>query len=162
MAMFQLPGSAAIASTRDLALVDYFWRRWSPGLSLEPDVRDELHATLSASMPAPVRYYRAMARPGMLRAARRLSRPLTVPMLQLHGADDDCILASDVDDRRRFAAQRVREVVPDVGHFLQIESPEDIAERIATWTGSSVRGGGGSASASTRRTTSAERHEPWT
>jgi hypothetical protein len=28
---------------------------------------------------------------------------------------------------------RAREVVPDVGHFLHIEAPEAIAERIAAW-----------------------------
>jgi pimeloyl-ACP methyl ester carboxylesterase len=56
-----------------------------------------------------------------------------VPLLQLHGADDDCILPQQVDDRHRFAAPRERGVVPDVGHFLHIEAPEAIAERIAAW-----------------------------
>ena len=84
-------------------------------------------------MPAPLKYYRAMLRPGMLGATRRMSRPITVPMLQLHGANDGCILPAQVDDRHRFAARRAMEVVPNVGHFLHIEAPEAIAERIAAW-----------------------------
>jgi hypothetical protein len=56
-----------------------------------------------------------------------------VPLLQLHGADDGCILPQQVDDRHRFAASHALEVVPDVGHFLHIEAPEAIAERIAAW-----------------------------
>ena len=54
-------------------------------------------------------------------------------MLQLHGADDDCILPQKADDRHRFAAPHTREVIPDIGHFLHIEAPEAIAERIAAW-----------------------------
>jgi pimeloyl-ACP methyl ester carboxylesterase len=84
-------------------------------------------------MPAPIKYYRAMLRPGMLGATRRLSQPIAVPLLQLHGADDGCILPPQVDDRHRFAAPHALEVVPDVGHFLHIEAPEAIAERIAAW-----------------------------
>ncbi|HVK20695.1 MAG TPA: alpha/beta hydrolase, partial [Actinokineospora sp.] len=133
MGLFQLPGSGWVATARDLALIDHLWRQWSPNLSLDPDVRSQLHEDLRASMPAPLKYYRAMARPGMLGATRRLSQPITVPMLQLHGADDGCMLPSQVDDGHRFAAPRARQVVPDVGHFLHIEAPEAIAGRIAAW-----------------------------
>ncbi|EJT04273.1 alpha/beta hydrolase, partial [Rhizobium sp. CCGE 510] len=71
--------------------------------------------------------------PGMLGAMRRLSQPITTPLLQLHGADDGCIFPQQVDDGHRFAARHAMEVVPDVGHFLHIEAPEAIAERIAAW-----------------------------
>lgn len=37
------------------------------------------HEHLRASMPAPLKYYRAMLRPGMLGATRRLSQPIAVP-----------------------------------------------------------------------------------
>jgi pimeloyl-ACP methyl ester carboxylesterase len=133
MALFQLPGSGWMATARDLALIDHLWRQWSPDLVLDPDIRARLHEDLQASMPAPLRYYRAMARPSMLGATRRLSQPISVPMLQLHGADDGCMLPSKVDDGHRFAAPRALEIVPEVGHFLHIEAPEAIAERIAAW-----------------------------
>jgi pimeloyl-ACP methyl ester carboxylesterase len=133
MGLFQLPGSGWMVTARDLALIDRLWRQWSPSLSLDPALQAELHEHLRASMPAPLKYYRAMLRPGMLGATRRLSQPIAVPLLQLHGADDGCILPPQVDDRHRFAAPHALEVVPDVGHFLHIEAPEAIAERIAAW-----------------------------
>ncbi|WP_348739767.1 alpha/beta fold hydrolase [Pseudomonas rhodesiae] len=46
---------------------------------------------------------------------------------------DRCILPAQVDDRHRFAAPHAMEVVPGVGHFLHIEAPEAIAERITAW-----------------------------
>lgn len=136
MGLFQVPGSGIIARARNLALIDRLWRQWSPNFSLDPAVHAELHEHLRASMPAPLNYYRAMLRPGILKAARRLAQPITVPLLYLHGADDGCILPPSVDDRHRFAAPHVREVVPDVGHFLHVEAPEVLAERIAAWAGS--------------------------
>lgn len=133
MGLFQLPGSGWIVSARDLALIDHLWRQWSPSLSLDPALQAELHETLRASMPAPLRYYRGLLRPGMLRAMRRLAQPITTPLLQLHGYDDGCILPQQVNDSHRFAGPHALEVVPDVGHFLHIEAPEPIAERIAAW-----------------------------
>ena len=133
MGLFQLPGSGWIVSARNLALIDHLWRQWSPGLSLDPAVQAELHESLQASMPAPLRYYRGLLRPGMLGTMRRLSQPITTPLLQLHGSDDGCIFPQQVDDRHRFAGPHSLEVVPDVGHFLHIEAPEAIAERIAAW-----------------------------
>lgn len=122
-----------MATARDLALIDSLWRQWSPGFSLDPALQTELHEHLRASMPAPLKYYRAMLRPSMLSATRRMSQPIKVPLLQLHGANDGGILPVQVDDQYRFAAPRTMEIVPDVGHFLHIESPEAIAERIEAW-----------------------------
>lgn len=134
MGLFQLPGSGWIATARDLALIDYLWQQWSPGFTLVPALKQELHEHLRASMPAPLKYYRAMMRPGMIGATRRMLQPITVPLLQLHGANDGCILPVQANDGHRFAAQRTREVIPDLGHFLHIEAPEAIAQRIEAWS----------------------------
>lgn len=135
MALFQLPGAGWLVEARDLALVDLLWRRWSPGFSLDPARRAELHECLATSLPAPIRYYRQMLRPyteGRARL-RLLSQPIATPLLQLHGADDGCVLPPSSDDRGRFGGPYEREVLPGVGHFLQIEEPELIAERVAAW-----------------------------
>lgn len=141
MGLFQLPGSGWLATARNLSLIDYLWRKWSPGFLLNPALKSELHEHLKASMPAPLKYYRAMMRPGMIRASLRMAKPIKVPMLQLYGAKDECILPALVDDRHRFAAQRAMEVVPEVGHFLHIEASESIAERIEAWSLTTLKNG---------------------
>jgi pimeloyl-ACP methyl ester carboxylesterase len=123
MAFFQLPFAARIAAARDFALIDRLWRTWSPGFVLDDARRRALHACLAASWPAPIRFYR----PQWFRADR-----IATPLLQLHGARDGCILPPHDDDSARFA-ERVLEVVPDVGHFLHLEDPHGIAARIRTW-----------------------------
>ncbi len=132
IALFQLPGAGAIV--RRTGLVDRLWRRWSPGLRIDSATRDELHACLDASWPAPLEYYRQAARP-LHRGGERLRAlevPLEVPILQLHGADDGCIAPWDAGDDRYFA-RREREVLPGLGHFLQVEAPELVASRITSW-----------------------------
>ncbi|HEU0035670.1 MAG TPA: alpha/beta hydrolase [Kofleriaceae bacterium] len=134
MALFQLPGSERIARARDLALLDHLWSTWSPGFALDPARRAELHACLEASLPAPLAYYRALVRPvaGFAARARKLASPITVPVLQLHGANDGCIVPPSTRDARRFM-RRELVVVPNTGHFLHLEAPDAIADHVATW-----------------------------
>ena len=138
MALFQLPGSGRVARARDLALIDRLWRAWSPNFTLDADRRDALHACIADSLPSPLEYYRAIARPlGDFRARmRRAGRPIATPLLQLHGADDGCVLPPTIDDARRFAGPHRLEVVAGVGHFLHLEQPVAIAERAAAWLAS--------------------------
>jgi hypothetical protein len=133
MGFFQLPGSGWVVSARDLALIDLLWRRWSPGLSLDPARRAELHACLKASMPAPIKYYRGMLRPGIVRASRRLTQPITVPLLQLHGSHDGCILPKwSTTDIASPARTRWRSS-PNSATSRTSRRPRAIAERIAAW-----------------------------
>jgi pimeloyl-ACP methyl ester carboxylesterase len=134
MALFQLPGSGAIVRARRLALIDRLWRAWSPDFELDEHRRAALHACLAASLPAPLGYYRAMARPIGEAAARirRAAAPIATPILQLHGADDGCVLPPSDRDHHRFA-ERLLEIVPGVGHFLHLERPAEVAERVAVW-----------------------------
>jgi pimeloyl-ACP methyl ester carboxylesterase len=134
MGLFQLPGAGAIARAREFALIDQLWRAWSPGFVLDERRRAALHTCLAASLPAPLGYYRAMVRPVGAATARirRAAAPITTPLLQLHGTDDGCVLPPSDHDHRRFA-ERVVEIVPGVGHFMHLERPVEIAERVAAW-----------------------------
>nr|HEX4314776.1 alpha/beta hydrolase [Kofleriaceae bacterium] len=135
MALFQLPGSGRLARAHDLALVDRLWRAWSPGFTLDDAQRADLHACLADSLPGPLEPYRAIARPlgDVGERLRRAARPIATPLLQLHGADDGCVLPPTLDDARRFTGPRQLEVVPGVGHFLHLEQPAAIAARAADW-----------------------------
>lgn len=134
MALFQIPGSERVVRANDLAMIDHLWKTWSPGFALDAARRRALHECLAASLPAPLNYYRAMVRPLAQFRTRveKLATPLATPLLQLHGADDGCILAPTADDARRFE-QRELQIVEGVGHFLHLEDPSAIAQRILDW-----------------------------
>lgn len=139
MLAFQLPGAPAVVGARDLAFIDWLWRAWSPDFALDEDARVALHRCLAASMPAPIRYYRAMVSPRALARVLRagpLTRPIAVPTLQLQGARDGCIAPSAARGQARFfASELAAEVVLGVGHFLHVELPEAIAARAIAWLG---------------------------
>ncbi len=134
MGVFQLPGAGWLVRRAGLPLIDRLWRAWSPGLHLTTDRRDELHACLEASLPAPIEYYRAMVRPlsAFRERTRRAARVIATPLLQLHGAADGCILPPTTDDSRRFV-ERELAVLPGLGHFLHLEDPDQLASRVAAW-----------------------------
>jgi len=130
MLLFQLPGAGTLVTD---AFVDRLWRAWSPDLRLDDAPRAELHACLRASMPAPLGTYRALVGRGLRAKIAALAAPIRVPLLQLHGARDGCVLPPGNADARRFAAPRVYELVDGVGHFLHVERPDELAARIADW-----------------------------
>ncbi len=135
MLAFQLPGAPGLAAAGRFAMIDRLWRAWSPGYQLPAALRHELHATLAASWPAPLLYYRAMTRPigAAMERLRRRDR-IAVPTLYLHGAIDGCIGADvGAGAERYFSGGYRREVVPGVGHFLAAEAPAAIAARVLAW-----------------------------
>jgi pimeloyl-ACP methyl ester carboxylesterase len=123
MAFFNLPFAARLARARDFALIDRLWRAWSPHFALDDANRAELHACLARSWPAPILYYRPQS---------FSAEPIVTPLLQLHGADDGCILPPTTADAHRFR-NRILEVVPNAGHFLHLEDPQGMARRIGAW-----------------------------
>jgi pimeloyl-ACP methyl ester carboxylesterase len=115
--------AAAQLDVVGLRTIDLLWRRWSPDFTLDDTRRRELHACLAQSLPAPLEYYRAFRKKLSDRVfLASLKRPLTTPLLALHGADDGCVLPP-----------RGSEVLANLGHFLHLEAPARIADRIATW-----------------------------
>jgi pimeloyl-ACP methyl ester carboxylesterase len=57
---------------------------------------------------------------------------IETPILQLHGADDGCVLPPDDSDAHRFARRELL-LVPGAGHFVHLEQPEATAARVDAW-----------------------------
>ena len=130
MAFLQLPWSERTLG----ALIPRLWRTWSPGYDSSDDARRLLEALPTpAHRTAALRYYRAsfgqpQARSREYAAEQRAASSVgPARTLYLHGAEDGCI-ASEVADLARPYVQT--EVVPGVGHFLHLEDPERINQRI--------------------------------
>jgi len=136
MMFFQLPvvPERAVAAG-DFALIDRLWRTWSPGFTLDDGARAALHRCLAASMPAPLAYYRALTRPvGAALARSRRGDRIATPLIHLHGDRDGCVAASAGRGQEKlFSGPFASEIVAGAGHFLQLETPDRVAELVIPW-----------------------------
>ncbi|CAJ1499997.1 alpha/beta fold hydrolase [[Mycobacterium] holstebronense] len=130
---FQLPWLPDRSASWVLPLL---WRRWSPGYSAEEDLRH-----VDAAIGTPEGWRAAL---GPYRALRSLRAPdryadlhrhwLQLPRLQtlyLHGRTDGCMspgLAQWVQPA--LPAGSAVAIVENAGHFLQLEQPDEIADRV--------------------------------
>jgi pimeloyl-ACP methyl ester carboxylesterase len=137
MFFFQHPLSDLVVPADDLAFIDMIWRDWSPGYDGAGDaarVKDALREP--ANLAAALGYYRSTLGTGArdprydaLEAA--LATPNPQPTLYLHGADDGCIGVEVAEMARAMVGPNVTiEIVPDAGHFLQVEQPDVVNARI--------------------------------
>lgn len=121
----QVPGLSERTFDR---LTTKLWRDWSPGYDAVEDLGFLREATQSLeNRRAVVSYYRALLSKGS-RAA--LVDPIH-PLLALQGADDGCFDAGFFPSIQARTADNSRsELVEGAGHFLHLEKPEVIVERI--------------------------------
>jgi pimeloyl-ACP methyl ester carboxylesterase len=133
----QVPGLGERMVT-DPRRLERLWRAWSPGY--EPTVEDlaPLHAVVGDPQVrrAMLATYRGLgvAMVGGRAVGGRVPVP-PQPHLVLHGEDDGCI---GVEHARaaaallRHPASRVT-VVPDTGHWLHLEAPEEVGRAISAF-----------------------------
>ena len=123
-------------------LIRKLWRDWSPGYDAREDLRHVLAAVSTpAHRSAPFDYYRALARSWTVPEAYRswqaaLDAMPTHPLLYLHGADDGC-LKLGYTEKAAAGLPELAEVVvvPEAGHFLQVERPEVVNALIGDFLG---------------------------
>lgn len=83
-------------------------------------------------------YYRWVGR-NQLRAdgptfQRRVSGPISVPVLQVQGSDDRCVLPSATGGSERFVQGRYTyRLIEGAGHFLAEEAPEQVNATLLDW-----------------------------
>jgi pimeloyl-ACP methyl ester carboxylesterase len=131
----QLPLAPERWLTRDnAAAVEELMRRWSgPQWTETPDFSAAVGRHRSAMMVRGVahsalEYYRWAGRSQLRGEGRRFSeamqRKVTVPVLQLAGAVDPCVLPRTLTASSAWATRPVRTTtLDDVGHFPQQEAP---------------------------------------
>lgn len=83
-------------------------------------------------------YYRWVARSVLRSDGRRfvsrLSQPIDIPVLHVHGRSDGCVIADAAVGSQQWCTGRLDEVTLDgVGHFVPEEAPADTNELLRTW-----------------------------
>ncbi len=116
----------------DFDFISRLWADWSPGFDQSEDV-----GRFAASMPTPenlsaaLGYYRHTLKPELqdprlTEAQDAIFAIPPMPLLYLHGENDGCMspdIARGVSAHLTVPGSRAV-MVPDAGHFLQLEQPE--------------------------------------
>ena len=141
---FQLPRRPERLLTRDSAYVRELFDRWSgPRWRRSPGFRGEVERYAEALRTGPTAHLsleffrwavRSLPRPDGRHAAAGMRKPVTVPVLQLHGAADSCTLPSTARrSGRHVDAEYQWHLLEDVGHFPQDEAPERVSAELIDW-----------------------------
>jgi pimeloyl-ACP methyl ester carboxylesterase len=142
MAPFQLLGAERRLLDDDAEAVGALLHRWGgPGF---PDAETEELCRKAARIPgaaaSAMEYYRGALRSlsaPPLRAnalTRRLRRPVAAPVLQLHGSDDPCVLASTARGSGRWVSGSYAwHEFAGVGHFPHEEQPGRVNDLLIDW-----------------------------
>lgn len=139
--LFQLEEvSERVVSAEGFGFLDRLWRSWSPGWQADPDVVEAARISIRAGFPASLRYYRdAWQRvrqdPGLVDDQRRIVEgPIKVCALVLYGLQDGCILpGAFANVGEYFAGPHIVDGIAGVGHFLHLETPSVVSERIVSF-----------------------------
>lgn len=133
--------STFVARANNAALVERFWRMWSPGWEPPRARVDEIRDMLSQPrvMSQALAYYRHLLFTGWLKPAKyresvRLGfAPICVPTLLITGELERCVSPRLYDDPSPdFAPGTHYEVsiIPNAGHFLPNQAPDAVADEI--------------------------------
>ncbi len=137
MGFFQLPiVSDRVVKLRNFRFIERLWETWSPGFDPGSDYFEELKACLRPSMPAPLRYYRAMTSLKAIREVRKLlgAGPIVVPTIYLHGERDGCIGTEIAEGQEAYFSALFETVkLAGAGHFLHLERPAEVNGAILRW-----------------------------
>lgn len=136
-------------SANDFAFIDNIWADWSPGYDAKDDlplVKECLRD--SAHLQTALGYYWGQFDPPRMGSpewaeeqAAAWGHSLSQPTLYLHGTNDGChgLDAEQVDGVTAYLGEGSEsELIEGVGHFMLVEKPEEISERIMRFLGRAV------------------------
>ena len=109
------------------------WRRWSGGREPRDERLASVRATLEASLSGPTRYYRMILAEALRGTWRRPVR-VGIPTLLLMGARDGVLPPFMAEgSERHHTGPFAMQVVPDAGHFLLDDAPEQVVAAVLDW-----------------------------
>lgn len=138
----QIPFAPERAMEKDPSYVEGLLRSWSSPLGEWPAPEDVERYAAGMALPfvghSAAEHYRwfgrSQLRPDGPMFMRRIRRPLQVPVLQLHGDEDTCVLPSAGIASERYCAKGYDLAMIDgAGHFLAEEAPAQVNRHLISW-----------------------------
>jgi pimeloyl-ACP methyl ester carboxylesterase len=137
MYFFQNPLADFVVAADDLAFLAHLWEDWSPGYDATTDLEFVRQSLGDPNhLAAALGYYRALFDPSkqstdLVTEQAAVAAIPAQPTLYLHGANDGCIGVETAEAARPLLSEGSDVVVvEDVGHFLHLEQPESVNQRI--------------------------------
>jgi pimeloyl-ACP methyl ester carboxylesterase len=131
----QLPVADEAVRADNFAYIERLWRDWSPGFEPPADLLAEVRASLGKpeNLAAALGKYRAIYNPALQDPKNAelqndlAPRTVECPTLALFGQRDGCIGANLSEGMEAFfPAGLERHVLPEAGHFLHVEKPDEV------------------------------------
>jgi pimeloyl-ACP methyl ester carboxylesterase len=140
---FQTPLAQLALPSDDYAFIDRLWADWSPGYDPAWDVKRVREAIGSPErMLAAITYYRALYNgelhdPALADEQALGALPVPRPVLYLHGDSDGCFAFASIEDPlANLGPGSELFVVEGTGHFLHLEKPDAVNDRIVDFLAS--------------------------
>lgn len=144
---FQMQAVAEdVISADDFAFIDNIWADWSPGYDAAEDLPKVKECLRNpASFHTALGYYWGQFDPPRMGSPvwseeqeAAWGKPITAPVLYLHGTNDGChgLDAGQVAGVPALCGEGSEsELIEGVGHFMMVERPKEINERIVRFFG---------------------------
>jgi len=122
-----------LVAVEGLPIVDYLWRIWS-SRGVDPEHVRSVKETLSApgTLKAALSYYRQLYQSAITRTFP--VGPIATPTLSVFGANDPTAKYAQLEESVFRGIYR-RVILPEVGHFPHLESPDEVDSLILDWLG---------------------------
>jgi len=141
---FQMVVSDGIVPAGNLAFIDGLWGDWSPGYDAKEDLVNVKNCLRDpANLKAAMGYYRDLFDPATFGTPAAMEaqgaawgRPVTQPVLYMHGNNDGCIALDETAAAKigKLLGEGSKiERLADVGHFLHVEKPKLVNSKILSF-----------------------------
>lgn len=133
---YQFPWAERLLWSNDFAHVDRIYRTWAPNYNPPPAVMEDIKSTLrvQGATESALSYYWALFRADAAENEAAAAKELSMPTLIVTGAEDGPVRTGRYEKARSaFTGPYKLVEIGKVGHFPQLEAPDQTGEAIVNF-----------------------------